>query len=125
MNWCGRARNRCHQRNPVLRATSSRCAAYVVLMFTVMTDASMAAFAEFGIELIKFLIQKYMGLERQYSRQVKYRKYFSLQICMPIPKRKVFLSTDAKIRIILTFADRFHSYFGKMFVILTIINVIS
>ncbi len=70
---------------------------------------------EFGIELIKFLIQKYMGLGRQYSRQVKYRKYFSLQICMPIPKRKVFLSTDAKIRIILTFADRFHSYFGKMF----------
>ena len=80
---------------------------------------------EFGIELIKFLIQKYMGLERQYSRQVRFRKYFSLQIYMPIPKRKVFLSMGAKIKIIPIFVVKFHSCFGKMFVTLTTINVIS
>lgn len=78
---------------------------------------------EFGIELIKFLIPKFMELEKLYFKQAKWKKYSCLLIFMLILKRKEYSYMAAKTKIILIFVDRFLFYFGRMSVISITTNV--
>ena len=78
---------------------------------------------EYGIELIRSLILRFSEQEKLSLRLIKLIKYSCSLIFMPILRKKEYLLMGVKINLIHISAVKFLLYFGKMFQILTIINV--
>ncbi len=65
-----------------------------------------------------------MVQEKLFLKLIKLTRYFYSWICMLTLRKKEYLRMAVKIKVILIFADRFLSYFGRIFLTLFISSAI-